>query len=619
MKLWQKTLLLLLLIVANIFVNSQIALSKIEWSKLFPQQHQTQKNRLLSKQYLLCHLDDNQTAVYLQDSPLFQSVVALPEQKGSYLCLFDMRNKEQINRYLQNVQKSGTFMVQQLLFDDFYKEIHHFVFKILPFTLLFLLFFIPLRLWIDILLEMSIYTLLLGLFLRLGFFEINSASLLALLFLFIYSLTLINYLYSENIDVKRLSFGISISIVATMLSALFLIYSQFGLLHYFGVMLFVGLVVLYLYINARLFLFKYLPHEAHRHNFDVTSAAAYFKKRDIAVAVVLFVFTAIALFGYKAISVDLNILNSLQKSTATFSQMKDFEQHYVPSLLFGVEVQTKKSSFHDMKEVEKLLTLQERLQQTLQAKILLSVPLEFAAFKEMAHDKNNPDLLAQFLLANSFANTQPNLFSPDMSSTYFIAALPLETSSDKIIAMKHKIAELDGEYKDLHIVLRGKVADFDNFLHIFFQESFTGLFVTLFVSVLFFLFYCKNLLSVFIVFFSVIFSLAALLLFHLLFAIPLSLTTLMSLILYAGLVADSFIQLFICYKSRDLSCEKSVLNPIFVSNISILAFLVSMIFVGGIIGAFAFDMFVLLGANLVFIIIFVPMVYKKQLSIGSER
>jgi len=619
LKFWQKTLLLLLFIAANIFVISHIPFSTIEWSKLFPQQHQTQKNILLSKQYILCHLDANHSVAYLQNSPLFESVVALPEEKDTYLCLFDMHNKEQINRYLQNVQKSGTFVVQQLLFDDFYKEIHHFVVKILPFTLLFLLFFIPLRLWIDLLLEISIYTLFLGLFLELGFFEINSASLLALLFLFIYALTLINYLYSENIDLKRLSFGISISIVATMLSALFLIYSEFGLLHFFGVMLFVGLVVLYLYINARFFLFKYLPHEAHRYNFDVTNAAAYFKGRGIAGAAVLFIFIFLALVGYKAISVDLNILNSLQKSTSAFSQMKDFEQHYVSSLIFGVEVQTKTSSFHNVKEVEKLLTLQKELQQILQAKILLSVPLEFTAFKEMAYDKNNSDLLAQFLLANSFASSEINLFSPDMSSAYFIAALPLETSSDKIIAMKQTVAELDGEYKDLHIVLRGKVADFDNFLHIFFQESFTGLFVTLFVSALFFLLYCKNFLSVFIVFFSVIFSLAALVLFHLLFALPLSLTTLMSLILYAGLVADSFIQLFICYKSRDLSCEKSVLNPIFVSNISILAFLVSMIFVGGMIGAFAFDMSVLLGANLVFIIIFVPMIYKKQPSIGSER
>jgi len=142
-----------------------------------------------------------------------------------------MHNKEQIKGQLQEIQKSGTFMLQQLLFDDFYKEIHHFVVRILPFTLLFLLLFIPLRLWVDILLEMLIYSLLLGVFLGLGFFEINAASLLALLFLFIYSLTLINYLYSENIDVKRLSFGIGVSIVATMLSALFLIYSQFGLLH----------------------------------------------------------------------------------------------------------------------------------------------------------------------------------------------------------------------------------------------------------------------------------------------------------------------------------------------------------------------------------------------------
>jgi hypothetical protein len=104
---------------------------------------------------------------------------------------------------------------------------------------------------------------------------------------------------------------------------------------------------------------------------------------------------------------------------------------------------------------------------------------------------------------------------------------------------------------------------------------------------------------------------------HILFARPLSIATLMSVILYAGLVADSFIQLFICYKSRNSSCEKSVLNPIFVSNIAILAFLFGMIFLGGIVGAFAFDMFILLTANLLFILVFVPLLYKKYLRVYS--
>ena len=618
MKPWQKTLLLVLLGVLNLLLIQQIPIAKIEWNKLFPQEQiRTQQSLLQDKQYVLCHLEKKERIQSIKNSPLFESVVALPNKKGVYLCLFDTHKKKRVLDYLQGIKKSGTLMVEEMLFNDFSQEIRLFSTHILPFTLLFLLLFIPLRLWVDILLEMFIYSLLLGLFLRLGFFEVNVASLLALLFLFIYSLTLINYLYSENMDVKRLSFGIGVSIVATMLSALFLINSQFGLLHYFGVMLFVGLIVLYLYINMRLFIFKYLPHEAHRHNFDVTNVSQYSAKRSTLLWLLGFVFLIMGVAGYKNLSVDLNILNILNKETAHFKEIEEFEKRCVPSLLVGIEVTSKESSFHDIAEVRKLIVLQKNLQKTLNAEILLSIPTAYEVFKSMAIDKENPNILAQFLLANSFAHRDIDLFSDDMSSAYFIASLPLRTSSDTIITTKEKIALLNKKYQNFHITLRGKVADFDHFLEIFFKESAIGLLVTLFVSVLFFLLYCKNLLSILIVFISVVFSLASLLLLHTLFGIALSITTLMSLILYGGLVADSFIQLFICYKSRSLSCEKSVLNPIFVSNISILAFLVAMVFVGGILGAFAFDMSILLGANLLFIVVFVPLIYKKFN--GSER
>ncbi len=622
MKIAQKITLLFLLILVNFFVIKEITVHKIEWNSLFPQERVASgiESELLEhkKQYIFCHSDSSKIVEDVERVPLFEKSIRLYGAKNCSLFLFESKNKEEVLEKLQGLDKSGVVLLEGMLFEDFYKEIYFYSVKILPFTIVLLLLFIPLRLWLDILLEMALYTFFLASLLHFSWIEVNSASLLALLFLVVYSLTLINYLYSENMDIKRLFFGIQVSIVATMISALFLVQSQFGLIHSFGLMLLVGLVVLYIYMNIRLYFVKYFTHQAHLHYFDVTNAAVFVQKYRL--FFLLFVSTVIfiAALQYKNFSVDLNIVNRLESSSKTLSQIKEFEKKYTPSLLFVIEVKTKNSTFNDEKEVAKLLQLQDDLQKSFSGKILFSIPAAFKHFKEMAPDKNNPDLLAQFLLAESFVHHDIELFSPDMTSSIFVGAIALTLSSTQMIEMKEKIVGLESKYRDFSINIKGKVADFDNFLKTFYKESLIGLLVTLTITALFFLFYCKNIFSVFVVLLSVVFSLSMLVVLHILFNIALSITTLMSLILYAGLVADSFIQLFICYKSRDGSCEKSVLNPIFVSNISILAFLFGMIFMDGILGAFAFDMFALLGANLIFIIIFVPLIYKKYLTNGSD-
>ncbi len=605
----------------NILVVRQIPVATMEWSKLFPQPKADARQTLLEqKQYLLCHFDQEEGIPEILENPsLFDAAVALPGKKGEYLCLFDPQKKERVLHTLDGVEKSGVVMVESLLFDDFSKEIYHFSAQILPFTLIFLLFFIPWRLWVDILLEMLLYSLLLGLFLEAGLLEVNAASLLALLFLFIYSLTLVNYLYSENVDVRRLFFGIGVSIAATMLSTLFLIDSEFGIIHHFGMMLFVGLVILLLYVSVRLFVLRYFPHQAHRYRFDPGRLVHRFRYRRIGVWLLGLLALFAGIIGYNRVTVDLNVLNLLDRQTVQLRELAAFETHHAPSLLFGIKVASKASTFHDIEEVRRLIDLQKDLKERLHAEVLLSIPAAYEAFRSMAHNREDPNILAQFLLVNRFAHHAIDLFSEDMVSSYLVASFPLTISSDRLIAAKETVKRLQQDYPGFQISLQGKVADFDRFLEIFFKESAIGLFVTLFISMFFFLLYCRNLFSLFVSFSAVLFSLFLLLIVHLLFGLPLTIMTLMSLILYGGLVADSFIQLFICYKQRDLVCEKSMLNPIFVSNISILAFLVSMVFVGGILGAFALDMSILLGANLLFIMLFVPMIYRRYLAIDNGR
>ncbi len=221
-------LLIVLLILLDGFFISGIKVEKIEWHDFLPKTitNVQMDNVLLDKkkQYLFCHTKDRQKIDKLKKEGLLQEYFAVSLVDDTYILLFDADKMSLVLEKTKNFQRSGTALVGNMVFEDFYDEIMDYTFTIVPILLILLLLLIPLRLWIDILLEMALYTLLLTLVLRLGIIQINSASLLSLVFLIIYSLTLINYLYSEGMNFKRLFFGIQISIVATMVSALFLIY-----------------------------------------------------------------------------------------------------------------------------------------------------------------------------------------------------------------------------------------------------------------------------------------------------------------------------------------------------------------------------------------------------------
>lgn len=613
----KKFFALVILICIDIMIIMQIKVSPIEWNSFLPKTvtSSTLKSSLTDKhkQYIFCNLKSKEELKKFRESGLIDTYISLRGKKGTYIFVFDANKTSALLKMTEGVPKSGTLLLGRLLVDNFYEELYGYSIKLLPVTVILLLLFIPLRLWIDILLEMAIYTFFLSLTLNLGIFELNAASLLSLLFLVIYSLTLINYLYSENMSMKRLFFGIQISIVATMLSAVFLIFSKFALIHSFGVVLLSGLVILHLYMNVRIYFTKFRVHRSHTYNFDITKLSPFIARNKLVFALYFIVFLSVGVAEYKNFSIDLNILNRVPETSKEYRDIKAFERAYAPSLPFVIEVKVKNASFEDPVVFKELTHLQKELKSILPGEILQSYVDAFEDFRSAAADKNTPYLLEQFLLANSLINKDVELFSSDMSTTLILAAVSLNITSNEIIKMTEDIKRLDSRYKNFSFHIKGKVADFESYLTLFIQESIFGVAFTLLLTSLFFLFFCKNYFSASLVIFSILFSIITLIGFHTIFHIPLSILSLISMILYVGLVADSFIQLFICYTSEENSCEKSVLNPIFVSNISILFFLFGMMFFKGILGAFAFDMFILLSANLFFILVIVPYLHKKYL------
>lgn len=616
----KKIIILLALLVCDYTIATHISVDPIEWSSFLPKSptpHDTTELLNGHQQYLFCDIPSESIVQEYKNSHLIDRTIFLEEYNRTYLLIFDISKLNNVLEMTKEYPRSGTSIVGNILFKNFFNELQFYTLVIFPFVLILLLLFIPLRLWIDIIMEMALYFMALAIILNFGFFEINSASLLALIFLVIYALTLINYIYADGMDPKRLFFGIQISVAATMLSALFLVTSHFGLIHSFGVMMMVGLGVLHIYMNLRIYFMRFFSFTSHSEYLTSHPLRTLFIIPKKALFLLPLTLLGLVSVFHNTINIDLNIVNLLPDSSVEREKIKDFEETRLPTLPFVVNISTKNGNFSDEQVMQKLIEFQHRLEPLIPGKIVASAPKAFHKFTALAPDQENPNLLAQFLLADTFSEHPFSLYSPDRKKSTIVAAIPLTMSTETMRTMMANIQELENHYPEFTVDIRGKISDFDYFIHIFVKEFLIGLVMTLAATALFFWFYCRNIMSVLTIVFSALFSLGILGLFHFIFNKQITILTLLNVILYAGLITDSLIQLFVCYKREGETCERSVLQPVFISNFSILICLGGMFFVGGMMRAFAFELAILLAANLIFILWIVPILHRRYLTACS--
>lgn len=609
----KKILILFFIFFINYAFISNIEVNKIEWSSFLPASPDS-KESITSisehQQYLFCTLESENIAQDFQAQHIIEKYVLMKNSKKTYILIFDASKLNDVLEQTKEYPRSGASVIGHVLFENLFNELNMYTLYILPCVLLVLLLFIPLSLWLDIIIEIALYALFLGITLNFDFFEINSASLLALMFLVIYAITLINYIYAEGMDRKRVFFGIQVSVIATMLSALFLASSDFSLIQSFGVMMIVGLVVLNFYINIRIYLMKYLPPIYYKQRFSLLTSINFFSIKKSILLSGLLTLGIVILEVIQPISIDLNIVNLMPASSTELRKINQFEQDNLPTLPFIITARTKSKNFADEEVMQKLIMFEHNLEKILPGKIIASAPMAYHEFVSLASDENNPNLLAQFLLASSFMEQPFDLWSSDKQASNIVASIPLTMSTSEMRVMIKEINSLGVDYPEFNVVVSGKISDFDYFISLFIKEFFTGVLVTLAATALFFWFYCKNIVSIITIVFSALFSLGVLGFFHLLFREEITVLTLLNVILYAGLITDSLIQLFVCYKGKEDSCERTVLEPILMSNISILVCLFGMFFVGGMLGTFAFDLAILLCANVIFVLWIAPSIHR---------
>ena len=606
--------LLLLVIAANVLLTARIEVTPTDWSRFFPQH--VQPERLFpggfdpDTQYLFVDCDESALLGW-QEQGLVGNYFALQGEEPLYLLLFD---REQQNRLLdatRGYERGGTAVIGEALLEAFFDELGLFLLSVVPALLAILLLATSWRYWVTILLETGLFLLLFEAVVVAGGFRGDPPSLLAAVFLVIYAFTLFNYVHSGKIARRKLFFGITVSIVTTALSAAFLYLSDFGLIHAFGAAMLLGLAVLFLHMALRLYRGQgaLFASEWSMGNPRLDSL-----RRLLLLSGAFLLFLAVT---EREPRIDLNPVNLMGSASTAYGKIVGFEKRHLPTLPFVVVFESSGEDFSALKRGRELARLSERVASETGAAVLSDVNRAFSAFSPeplAALETEAP--YAQFILASEmFASGMP-LFSADYRQAYMMLSLPVTTSSETLEETVRRITALSDAGRGIRVDVVGKVADFGYFIAVFLKEFLVGMGCAMLFMALFFIYYCRTPKVLFVIL-AALFSMAVLLGFHLLFALEITLLTLMTVILYSGLVSDTLIHLFISYKQHAGDYLRPVLKPILLSNLTILVGLGGMMLSGSIMRHFALELIVLLGSNLFFVLYLMPPLLKRYLNRSS--
>jgi hypothetical protein len=601
--------LLLLVIAGNIWLTQRIDVSPTDWSRFFPA-HVEEQTAFPSwfdpdTQYLF--IDCNESVVQQwQDEGIVRSYFALNREEPIYLLLFDRDRQNRLLEVSQGFDRGGTSVIGSALLESFFEELAFFLTYVVPCALVILLLATSFRYWTAILLETGLFLLLFESAIVAGGFTVDPPSLLAVIFLVIYAFTLFNYVHMGKISRQKLLFGITVSVMTTALSAAFLCVSDFGLIHAFGAMLLLGLGVLFVYMTVRLF---------GGHCAVFASEWTMRPSRTVHLRPLLLLAAVFFLFGIaeKELRVDLNPVNLIESSSSAYEKIVGFETRHLPALPFVVVFESSGEDFSRLPRARELAALSEHVASQSAARVLSDVNRAFSEFSPQplaALEEEAP--YAQFILANDMFATGMPLFSSDYKQAYMTLSVPVTSSSEALETMVHRIAALSEQADGIRVEVVGKVADFEYFIAVFLREFLVGMGCAMLFMALFFVYYCRT-PKVLFVLLAALFSMTVLLVVHLLLALEITLLTLMTVILYSGLISDTLIHLFISYKQHAGDYLRPVLKPILLSNMMILAGLGGMMLSGSIMQHFALELIVLLGSNLFFVLCLMPSLLKRYL------
>lgn len=592
------------MLISNVFLAKGLTLETIDIEHFFPHKNSVSiPPNALDFRYLFVHETDENKLINLQEKNILQHFIPIPNlnanQPNNYLVLYKENQQTQLISNLKASSFMGTPILGDKLSEEFLNQVKIYLIILTPILLLLIIRLTSTRYLFNLLTEISLFSLIIISYLNLSNTNLNPASLLSLIFIYIYAFTMVNQIYFNNINTKNLISSIAISLLTTWLSAFLLSFSDFGVISEFGFSLMVWLLILSLYLSLRLWLIKRITHPLNW----IKIQALQLKKHQAWI----FIFSMLVIsLGpiFQPIEINLNPL-----SLSSFqSKINEFENTNTYSQPILIAIQSKKCSLLEV-------TCNQNLNK-LEQSILKNFPIErqrvtdldslYQSFTENTFDEVKPSSFGQFKLAMEMLSSDQFLYSNDYKTAYMMVSVSLLTSIENLTKTKRFLLDMNQSHTDFEISVLGRFNDVAEYQSVFIQEMWLGIvliFAVLAIGIS--IYYQKVVASI-----SLLPAALTLIIFsgiHWWAEIELSIMSLIAVVLFVGLIADNIIHILIAYKTILQDCFKVTLRPIILSNIIMIASLALMAFVErGFLKIFGLELALLLTIHLLLIVFLLP-------------
>lgn len=615
MKHFLKLLLLGVLLAVNGHLTTQVNINDIDVEEFFPEKTASstnasaQNNINATNRYLFVANVPSAKLSGLQEQALISEYMAVPFKEHTYLILFKYPQQAHVLAQLQ-LNKSdylGTPIVGTILSQEFLTGLKTYLWILIPILLPIIVLLTSFRYLLNLSNEVLVFSLLILSCIVLFKMHLNAAYLLSLLFIYIYAFTLINQVYYNKIATPTLLFSLLASLLTTWLSALLLSFSNFGIIKDFGWSLMLWLGVLSVYILVRVIGFSRSSLQLHWLNLKPSFLSSKMLGLIAGLFVVIF-----ALWLIKPMTVNLNPL-AMPTSQQHINQ---FEQQHTLTQPILLSVTAHHCSLKTVQCNQELAAWLKEVYKNFNVKYDLILDLEHAyqTFAEEPLSQATPQKLAQFQLSLDLLGAEKLLYNQDFTQVNSLFSVSLLQPLEQLITMTQKIQEADQASSQFSVHLVGHMNQVAQYQATFLQEMGLGvLYIFILLAGLFVLFYQDLKVTVSLV--PALLSMMALLSFHSLMQIDLSIMTLIALILFVGIISDNIIHILIAYKTVQNNCFKTVFRPIILTNLIMIASLLLMALINhSFLKQFGLELASLLIVHLILMVYLLPSLFKTFLT-----
>lgn len=602
MKISIKILLLFILFLLNLFFINHVKVVPVNIESFFPHESREAEDEI--QRIVFAPSEYKKRLNIFLNEGLLNDLIEIPGKPDVLIVTLPEKIEPVLAEYLQNNNILGPPVIGELLSEVFIENIQKYVYIVIPFLIPFFIYLTSWKYLLNVMIEMFLICTLFLSFIAMTMKQMNIAYLLSFVFSMIYAFTIINYFYYGGLKRSNLIKGIVISLITTLLSGLFLWYSSFAIISDYGISLSIWLMILMGYFALRLLVTTVQNKQLIWLNRFVDHR---WPSMYGVYAILIFI-----LFGIFNFPVNIN-LNPIANNKDQH-MIQSFEESYLLSQPILLSIESRQCPFKEEQCLKKLDKLLAHISEAIPVRSerifdLATVYRDFA--NENVDDLTQPKL-AQFLLALDMMSGSHYFLNPNGDTAYAMFNVSMTTSTGNLREIIDAVERTNEKFPEMQCKLHNHLQKITSYEDVFIEEAGMGLLV-MFGSLLVLFYFFLGKIFVMLSFIPAIITIFFFFTVHAIFKIDVTLMSLVSLILFVGLMSDKIIHIFIHYKNSSALCRGKVYKPIILSDTLMIIALWGMAFTGTLLQQFGLELGFLLLVHLYLLIYLLPKLHKKYM------